>query len=729
MPRHSEDRNPTLAILVAQPNAAGFQKTDAEISLDELARLVEGLGLRVVDRVVPRRSPARTVLGEGKREELAERIADLAPDPVAVVVDGTLEPGPHRELERALGVEVMDRTGVVLRVFEQRARTKLAKTEIELARLAYEAPRLRDDSAGDDREGGGGRGARGHTNVELAKQAMRERRVKLERELERLRSARTNQIARRRDVPRVALVGYTNAGKSSLLRALTGGDVLVEDALFATLDPTVRALSPATTPRILVSDTVGFVRNLPHSLVASFRSTLDEAREADLLLLVVDASDPAWREQLEVTRETLSAIDAAMPSRLVLNKIDRVDSATRAALAHELPGAIPVSAHDAADTHRLREAIVAFFERAHEADVLIVPFREPQILAEVRAEARILAERYDEHGARLTLRAHPDAIARWRSALPAPPPITTPAELLAAAGRYGLELTTEHADFDASGLDFLVLHAEDDAGVPWIVRTPRRPDVVQGAQREARTLRALRGAMPFEVPDWRVHARDVIAYPRLPGTPAWTLGPNGVSHALDPANLAEPFLESYARAIAALQSVPLERAADAGIRIETLELARGVMAGAMSATREVLAPPEAVWARWQRWTEDDAMWPEHAALVHGDLHPGHLLLDEDQRITGILDWTEARVSDPSIDLMMLAGCFGRAALEAFMPHFERAGGVTWPRIVEHTLERWAAYPVLVAAWALETGNEAVMEHARVHLANVTAEDTQRGSTT
>src|SRR5699024_3581262 len=161
------------------------------------------------------------------------------PDPVVIVVDGALEPGPHRELERALGVDVMDRTGVVLRVFEQRARTKLAKTEIELARLAYEAPRLREDSAGDDREGGGGRGARGHTNVELAKQAMRERRVKLERELERLRSARATQIARRRDQPRVALVGYTNAGKSSLLRALTGGDVRVEDALFATLDPTV----------------------------------------------------------------------------------------------------------------------------------------------------------------------------------------------------------------------------------------------------------------------------------------------------------------------------------------------------------------------------------------------------------------------------------------------------------------------------------------------------------
>ena len=714
MPRHPE--RPTIAFLLADPRPG---QPDAEVraSLGELARLLGGLGIEVAETLVPRRSaPSRAVLGEGKREEVRARLEALACE--LVVVDGALEPGQQRELERALGAPVLDRTGVVLRVFERRARTRLAKVEIELARLAYDAPRIRDEHASDDRQGGGGRGGRGHTNVELEKQAMRKRAAKLERELASLREIRAAQSAERRELPRVALVGYTNAGKSSLLRALTGSEVTIEDALFATLDPTVRALSPGASSRILVSDTVGFLRNLPHSLVASFRSTLDEARDADLLLLVVDASDPSWREQLAVTRETLEAIGATAPAWLVLNKVDRVEE--RAGLERELPDAIAMSAHEPADVARLRGSIVAFFERNHEEDMLVVPYAQPALLAEIRGRARVTAERWNEGGAVLAVRAPKEAIAGWREALPARA-IDTPAELLAAARAYGLSLTSERADFDDSGLDFRVVHAEDEHGAPWIVRSPRRPDVVEGAQREARALRLVRDALPVAVPDWHLHARDVIAYPRLPGTPGWSLGADGaVEWALDATSLPEAFLESLAQTVAALQAVPLARVRDAGVRIETPEEARADIARAMSDTRGVLSVPEPVWARWQRWLEDDSMWPPRTALVHGDLHPGHLILDEERRVTGVLDWTEARVSDPSIDLVLFAGCFGRLALEAFARRLERAGGASWPRLVEHTLERWGAYPALVAAWALKTGSEAGLEHARHHLATVTA---------
>ncbi|AKF09095.1 GTPase HflX [Sandaracinus amylolyticus] len=707
----STDRSSDLAILLAP---------SGEASSSELERLLAGLGIRVAHTVPLTRDP-----GAGKRAEVRASIDALARAPdqrVLVVVDRALDPGAQRELEIELDVEVLDRTAVVLRVFEQRARTRLAQLEVELARLAYEIPRVRDDGARRDREGGGGgRGARGHTEVELRKQQLRERSARLEREVERLRASRATQAAARRDVPRVALVGYTNAGKSSLLRALTGSDVLVEDALFATLDTTVRALSPATTPRVLVSDTVGFMRNLPHALVASFHTTLDEARDADLLLLVVDASDPEHREQLRVTREVLETIGATSPTRIVLSKIDRVDPERRASLLRELPGALAISAHDPADVRRLRDAIVAFFARDEEHDVLVVPFTEGRLMAEIRAEAHVVSEHHDEPGTALAVRARPDVLERWRTALPPLPAITTAADLVGAAARYGLRVAPERDALDASGLDFLVLHARDDAGSPWVVRTPRRPDVIASAQREARVLRLVAPSLPAAVPEWRVHARDVIAYRRIEGTPGWRFDDAGaLQWAFDPSAPPDAFLDTYARLIASLQSIPVDRIHDAGVRVEAAGDARAELARAMHATRDVLAPSDAVWSRWQRWIDDDASWPAHVALAHGDLHPGHLLLDDASRITGVLDWTEARATDPSLDLAMFFGCYGRDALESVVDRFARAGGVTWPAIVSHTIERWAAYAVVIAEWALRTGDDAVLAHARHHLATITA---------
>jgi len=214
----------------------------------------------------------------------------------------------------------------------------------------------------------------------------------------------------------VALVGYTNAGKSSLMRALTGSQVLVEDRLFATLDTTVRTLQPETRPRVLVSDTVGFIKQLPHDLVASFRSTLAEALEASLLLYVVDASDPTYEAQLEVSRSVLREIGAdAVPSRLVLNKLDRVDEAARAALTLKHPDAIQLSAHSPEDVASLRETIIAFFEAAMIEEVLVLPYAKQNLIGEVYESTRVLSEEYDETGRVLRVRGLPGAITRLRN--------------------------------------------------------------------------------------------------------------------------------------------------------------------------------------------------------------------------------------------------------------------------------------------------------------------------
>ncbi|EYF01060.1 GTP-binding protein [Chondromyces apiculatus DSM 436] len=727
--------SPACAILLARQHPERSD-TQVQVSLDELQNLLAGLGIRVAHTVVQRRAAAAssTVLGEGKQAEVAALLAEArrehGEESVLVVVDEALSPGKLRTLENALEVEVIDRTGVILRVFEQRARTQVAQLEVEMARLTYEAPRVREDASLGDREGGGGRGGRGHSNVELKKQRIRERVASLRRALDEQRAVEEKQRARRRDALRVALVGYTNAGKSSLMRALTGSDVLVEDKLFATLGTTVRALSPETAPRILLSDTVGFIRDLPHELVASFHSTLEEARDAGLLLFVADASDPAFRDQLRVTRETLDAVGASgVPSRVLLTKIDRVDASTRAALAAELPDAVQVCAHDPDDIRGLRDALVAFFAQRMTEETFVVPFGDGRLLGEIRAEARVVTETYTDEGVVLSVRALPEAIGRWKRALPEGPPIEAVADLVEAARRHGLQLTTVAGDFDRTGLDFLVVHARDEEGVPWIVRTPRRPEVFASSCVEARALRLVRPRLPVAVPDWRVHAREVIAYPRLDGTPAITVDPSsGYSwNIIAPGALPEAFLDSFADTLAALQAIPPEEAADAGVPTKTIAEARQALAKAMEATRGVLAPSEVMWTRWHRWLEDDALWPQHLALVHGDLHPGHLLLGADGRMQGVLDWTEAQVTDPSLDFAMFAGCFGREALDALLTRFERAGGKTWPRLAEHAAERWAAFPVLGAEWALRTNNTAVLEFTRAQLAatEATAAPTQR----
>lgn len=408
--------------------------TAVERSLDELEHLVSGLGMQVKARVVQKRDrpAAATYLGEGKLAEVAAltggtgkvlRGPDVSAtdgqprDDLFVIADDELVPAQIRNLEAALGAPVLDRTSVILRVFEARAKTKEAKLEVELAALEYELPRVRDDHSLGDREGGGGRASRGHTNVELAKQRIRDRLASIRKQLEHERAVQEQQRLTRSETFRVALIGYTNAGKSSLMRSLTGSDVLVEDKLFATLGTTVRPLRPAAVPPVLIVDTVGFISRLPHGLIASFRATLSEANEAWLLLNVVDASDPEFRSQLRVTEQVVREIGAAStPAWVVLNKVDKLPDDTREALAAEYPEALQVCALDAADGRALWKQLVAFFDQHLVREQFSIPYSRHGVLAAARNYVRVLREDFGER-IDVAVAATPEVMGRLRKQL------------------------------------------------------------------------------------------------------------------------------------------------------------------------------------------------------------------------------------------------------------------------------------------------------------------------
>jgi GTP-binding protein HflX len=467
----SASADPTASRAGARPRAVlvgihlpGVTDEEHTADLAELGRLVHTLGYDVSATVTQRRDSlaAAAVLGEGKLKELAdltggkgvvpsgakvvktkarakwaaakggkeeeaaeeeekeqeERGAkDAAADkPTVVVVDHEITPSQARNLERATGAEVLDRTGVIVDIFHKHARSREARLQVEIARLNYVAPRLRESPGGKERQRGKGAG---EAAIELDKRKIRDRIAELREQLAAIQKEQDNRRHARQDQLRVALVGYTNAGKSSLMRALTGSQVLVEDRLFATLDTTVRALQVDSKPRILVSDTVGFIKKLPHDLVASFRSTLDEALEASLLLYVVDAADPTHQSQLALTRSVLEEIGAqSVPSLLLLNKADRLDAQARNALRreHGEESAMILSAHDPADIAALKDRTVAFFEARMVQESLLVPYAKQSLLGEIYENARVVAEEYDEAGTRLTVRGLPAAIAKLKKA-------------------------------------------------------------------------------------------------------------------------------------------------------------------------------------------------------------------------------------------------------------------------------------------------------------------------
>jgi GTP-binding protein HflX len=430
--------------------------TDAEqqSSLKELKRLCQTLGFEVVGEVTQKRQSlgAATLVGKGKLRELAawtggkgivpkgppgkakateedEEDEDDETEPphleappvpagelraTVIVIDHELSPRQLRNIERATSAEVFDRTGVIIEIFHRHASSRPARLQVEIARLTYVAPRLRETGGGERQRGGVGQRGAGESALELDRRKIRDRISELKTELAAIDGESKTRRAKRQEALRVALVGYTNAGKSSLMRALTGSPVLIADKLFATLDTTVRALWPESRPRILVSDTVGFIKKLPHDLVASFRSTLDEALEASLLLQVVDAADPVFRAQMQVTREVLDEIGAGdVPWLLVLNKIDKVDPIEREALLKEFPAAQLVSAKDPADVHRLRDAIIGAFEAAMTEVELVVPYNAGSAIGEIH-KLHVISESYEGDGVHYRVRAPESAIERIR---------------------------------------------------------------------------------------------------------------------------------------------------------------------------------------------------------------------------------------------------------------------------------------------------------------------------
>ncbi len=463
-PRESPKADLPTAVIVGV-QLQGVSDEALASSLNELERLAKTLGLRVIGRVTQKRRGlgANTVLGEGKLVELAQytggpgfvptyappgsRAAleqetledEPAAEPssdgndegptdektetrrqqaVTVLVDHDLRPTQMRNLEKATGVEVLDRSMVILSIFQRHARTREAKIQVEIARLLYMAPRLRESGADTERQRGGvgGKGA-GETSLELDRRATRDRIAELRRNLVVVQREAATQRSRRttNDTQTVALVGYTNAGKSRLMRALTNDTIYIADQLFATLDTTVRMLVPETRPRILISDTVGFIKDLPHDLVASFRSTLEEAKDANLLLHVVDASDPAFRDQYEVTRQVLADIGAADHARLlILNKSDLLTAEQREAIAAEFPEGIMMSARAAGDVAALHGQIRTFFESSMEEAEFLIPYDRQANVAMLHERCRVLDERYDQDGAHLRVLAPESVLGRLR---------------------------------------------------------------------------------------------------------------------------------------------------------------------------------------------------------------------------------------------------------------------------------------------------------------------------
>ena len=448
--------------VVASVQLPGVSDVEFEASLTELRELAKTLGFTVTRTFTQKRSgfDSTAYLGVGKRQEIRHFVSgkpgsetepdaepqnplhrlsnfvegmddDVSPHPIDVIfVDHEISPSQARHLENEVGCQVMDRTMVILEIFHRNARSPAARAQVEIARLGYLAPRLREAAKlagpqGRQRSGVGGRGA-GESHTELDKRKIRDRIAELQKEIAAMDADRKTQRARRQahqGLASVALVGYTNAGKSTLMRALTGSEVLVANKLFATLDTTVRTLYPESIPRVLVSDTVGFIKNLPHGLVASFKSTLEEALDASLLLHVIDASDPGFERQIETTEHVLNEIDAQdVPRFRIFNKIDHVGDAAaqaerEAALRATYPDCIVMSARRPDDVAKLHKAIVAFFQRDLVEAELFLPWSAQQLRGEIFARCEVLDERADHEGAFFRVRGEQGALNSLREQL------------------------------------------------------------------------------------------------------------------------------------------------------------------------------------------------------------------------------------------------------------------------------------------------------------------------
>ena len=405
--------------------ASSAREEEAEASLEELALLTTTAGADPVERIFQRRDdpdPA-TFIGKGKAKELREVAEALDVD--VVVFDDELSPAQQRNLEKLFGRDVVDRVALILDIFGQHAHSQAGMLQVELAQWRYRLPRLRGRGVemSQQRGGIGTRFGFGETKLEVDRRRILARIAKLERELVDLAKSRTVQRKARRKAEhrQVALVGYTNAGKSTLLNLLTGAGVLVEDRLFSTLDPTIRRLVLPGGEVVLLSDTVGFVRKLPHQLVESFRSTLEEVVDADLLLHVVDASSPEAERQVEAVRTVLAEIEARdVPELLVANKTDVADPEAVAALADA--GAVPVSAVTGEGQDGLLEALTARLRGLQAVVELVVPFGRGDVLAAIHREGEVLVEVHHDGATRVQARLPRRAVSRFVEFVAEEPP-------------------------------------------------------------------------------------------------------------------------------------------------------------------------------------------------------------------------------------------------------------------------------------------------------------------
>lgn len=395
---------------------------DAENSLRELAALAETAGSEVLDGLLQRRAnpdPA-TYLGKGKAEELRMMVQARGAD--TVIADTELAPSQRRALEDVVKVKVIDRTAVILDIFAQHAKSREGKAQVELAQLEYLLPRLRgwgesmSRQAGGQAAGGVGMGSRGpgETKIELDRRRINTRMAKLRKQIKEMKPAREAKRANRvrNQVPAVAIAGYTNAGKSSLLNKITQAGVLVENALFATLDPTVRKSQTPDGRPYTLADTVGFVRNLPHQLVEAFRSTLEEIAASDLIVHVVDASHPDPASQIETVRNVVGEVGASNVLELVVfNKIDLVDETTRMALRGLEPGALEVSARSGEGIEELLAKIAELLPEPNVRVRVVIPYSRGDLVSRIHLNSKIDELEYLEEGTRIVAMVRPELAA------------------------------------------------------------------------------------------------------------------------------------------------------------------------------------------------------------------------------------------------------------------------------------------------------------------------------
>lgn len=390
-------------------------------SLSELGALVRSLGDDAAGVAVQKRAritPA-TYIGSGKAQELHERCRDMKID--YVVFDLELSPTHVRNLEKLIERPVMDRTEIILQIFRKNAKTKEARTQVEIARLEYLLPRLSNAWIAFERQrGGSGGSARvrgaGEAQLELDRRRMRDKIVSLRKDLEKIAVEKVTQRKSRRSEFNVVLVGYTNAGKTTLMNALTDSDLSAQDALFETLDSAVRVLKVPHNPKILLTDTVGFIRHLPHSLIASFQSTLDETAEADLLLHVVDVSHPHYKDHIEVTNEVLREVGAGeVPRIFVFNKLDHLEGEPRLAriLARTYPNSICLSAQNPGDIQRLLSHIQNFFEQHMLEAHVQVSYENARMMGLIYAQTRVIGVEWTNDTACFHIRATRDFLSRY----------------------------------------------------------------------------------------------------------------------------------------------------------------------------------------------------------------------------------------------------------------------------------------------------------------------------